>query len=237
MLFKSKLYTMESLPVYVYLTFGFTVLLALFLFYKATHFSKSFLSLMVVWIVLQTAISLSGFYQHNLTFPPRITLLLFPPLIVTIFQFTSANGRKFMDQLDLKTLTLFHLIRVPVELVLFWLFNAGYVPELMTFEGRNFDILSGLTAPVIYYFGFVNQVINKQVVLIWNFLCLGLLFNIVINAILSVPTPFQQFAFEQPNIGILYFPFVLLPCLLVPLVLFAHLVSIRQLLLRKAIMN
>jgi hypothetical protein len=66
--------------------------------------------------------------------------------------------------------------------------------------------------------------------LLWNFICLGLLINIVVNAVLSAPSVFQQFAFGQPNTAILYFPFVWLPCCVVPLVLLAHLTSIRKLL-------
>jgi hypothetical protein len=100
----------------------------------------------------------------------------------------------------------------------------------MTFEGRNFDILSGLSAPFIYYFGFVKRRLSNALILGWNFICLALLINIVANAILSVPTPFQKFAFDQPNIGVLYFPFNLLPACVVPLVLLSHLVAIRRLL-------
>jgi hypothetical protein len=128
---------------------------------------------------------------------------------------------------------MFHIIRIPVEIVLFWLFLNKTIPQLMTFEGRNFDILSGLTAPFTYYFGFVKQNLSRNMLLIWNFICLGLLINIVANAALSIPTPFQQFGFEQPNIAVLHFPFVWLPGCLVPMVLFAHLVNIRQLLLKK----
>jgi len=120
-----------------------------------------------------------------------------------------------------------------VELMLLWLFMHKAVPQLMTFEGRNFDILSGLSAPFIYYFGFVKKSLGKPVILIWNFICLGLLLNIVVNAVLSVPTPLQQFAFDQPNIAILYFPFVWLPCCVVPIVLLSHLAVIRQLVVRK----
>jgi hypothetical protein len=69
--------------------------------------------------------------------------------------------------------------------------------------------------------------------LAWNFICLGLLFNIVINAILSVPTPFQKFGFDQPNVAVLYFPFTWLPACVVPLVLLSHLASIRILLQEK----
>ena len=64
----------------------------------------------------------------------------------------------------------------------------------------------------------------------WNIISLGLLVNIIIYAVLSAPFSFQKMAFDQPNIAVLYFPFNLLPAFIVPVVLFGHLVSIRQLL-------
>ncbi|MEZ4900752.1 MAG: hypothetical protein R2822_02860 [Spirosomataceae bacterium] len=146
-----------------------------------------------------------------------------------VFLFNTSKGKMFIDALDLKTLTLLHVIRVPIEWVLYWLFIHKFVPELMTFEGRNFDILSGITAIIVYYFGFVKPKLSNVSVLIWNFCCLGLVINIAVNGILSAPTKFQQFAFEQPNIAMQYFPFVLLPSVIVPIVIFSHLASIRQL--------
>ena len=134
-----------------------------------------------------------------------------------------------MDRLDVKTLTLLHIIRIPVEIVLFFLFLQKAIPGIMTFEGRNFDILSGLTAPLIFYFGFIRKSITKQWLIAWNFLCLALLINIVATAILSAPFPFQQLAFDQPTIAISYFPFTWLPCFVVMAVLFAHLTCIRDL--------
>ena len=56
-----------------------------------------------------------------------------------------------------------------------------------------------------------------------NILCLFLLLNVVITAFFAFPTPFQKLAFDQPNIAILYFPFNLLPTVIVPMVLFGHL--------------
>jgi cytochrome c biogenesis factor len=93
--------------------------------------------------------------------------------------------------------------------------------------------LAGITAPVIYYFSFIKSKIGKRTMIIWNCICLILLINIVINAALSTPSVLQQFAFKQPNIAILYFPFNLLPAVIVPLVLLSHLVSIRQMLSEK----
>jgi hypothetical protein len=102
------------------------------------------------------------------------------------------------------------------------------VPQLMTFEGWNFDILSGISALVISWFGYFKNRIPAAGLLIWNIICLGLLMNIVRLAVISAPFSFQQLAFDQPDIAILYFPFTLLPAVVVPFVLFSHAVLIRQ---------
>jgi hypothetical protein len=186
---------------------------------------------------MQAIVGLSGFYTITDTMPPRFLLLVLPPLFFIICLFVTAKGRQYLDSLDTKFLTILHIVRVPVELVLFWLFINKAVPELMTFEGRNFDIFSGITAPVIFYFGFIKQQVGRKIILLWNIVCLGLLINIVVNAVLSAPFPFQKFAFDQPNIAVLYFPFVWLPCCIVPLVLLSHLATIRQLLNKQKKIN
>jgi len=188
---------------------------------------------MAIWILIQSILGYSEFYKVTDSVPPRVALLLIPPLMMTITLFATKKGRTFIDGLDIRILTLFHVIRIPVEVILYWLFLHKAVPELMTFEGRNFDILSGISAPVIYYLVFVKMKLNRSALLIWNFICLALLLNIVFNAILSVPGTFQRFAFDQPNVAILVFPFIFLPSVLVPLVLFSHLASIRLVLLGK----
>ncbi|MDP2387434.1 MAG: hypothetical protein Q8M29_13745 [Bacteroidota bacterium] len=223
---------MPNLPLYIPITFVITSLATVLLFYKATNNSKTTLFVLLAWLGIQAGIGLSGFYTVTDTIPPRFLLMIAPPFLLIIVLFATAKGRKYIDALNVKTLTLLHVVRIPVELVLLWLFMNKTVPELMTFEGRNFDIVSGITAPIIYYFGFIKNKLNTKVILLWNFICLGLLINIVVNAVLAAPFPFQQFAFDQPNVAVLYFPFNWLPCCVVPLVLFAHLVSIRQLIRR-----
>ncbi len=114
-------------------------------------------------------------------------------------------------------------------MVLYWLFIGGLVPEVMTFEGRNFDIVSGLTAPFAYWLGFRRGRTNLALLIAWNIFALLLLINIVGTAIAAFPGPMQQIAFEQPNRGILYFPFAWLPGIIVPIVLFSHLAALWQL--------
>lgn len=224
---------MNPVPVYISIVFGLTVIAAVYLFYKATNQSKAFLLIVLSWILIQSLISSTGFYLNERTVPPRFPLLVLPPLLLIISLFVSKRGRKFIGELNMKALTFFHIIRIPVEIVLFWLFLYKTIPELMTFEGRNFDILSGITALFVWYFGFVKKKISRSILIAWNLLGLGLLINIVFHAIFSVQSSFQLFAFDQPNTGVLYFPFSLLPALLVPLVLFAHLASLYRLSFRQ----
>lgn len=143
--------------------------------------------------------------------------------------FSTRRGRDFIDRIDLGELTLFHTIRIPVELTLFLLYGAGVMSVYITFEGTNYDIFSGLTAPVIYYLVFRNRRLTKGWLVGWNIFCLLLLLNVVVTAIFSIPSPLQRLAFDQPNIAVLYFPYALLPTLIVPLALFGHLVAFRQL--------
>lgn len=231
----------ENLPAYLPFLFVLTTLVALFFFYKAIRASSMIstvdvanriLIALILWLCLQAYLSYKGIYISSPSaIPPKIMLLGILPMLVTIaVLFATKSGRAFIDSLSMLYLTYLSAVRILVELVLLGLFYNKAVPEIMTFEGLNFDILAGLTAPLVAYFGLAKQKLSRRIVLGWNIICLALLFNIVVIALLSAPSPFQKLAFEQPNMAILYFPFSWLPTLIVPLVLFAHLVSIRQLL-------
>jgi hypothetical protein len=221
---------MNDLPFYVGALMVLSTFLTVFIFYRACGYSKTTILVLTGWLAAQAAIGLSGFYSVTNTIPPRFPLMVLPPLLLITVIFLTRSGRAYIDRLDIKTLTLLHVVRIPVEIVLFWLFMHKTVPEIMTFEGWNFDILSGISALLIYYFGFIRQKLSRTILLAWNFACLALLINIVVIAILSAPIPFQQLAFDQPNIAVMHFPYVWLPCCIVPLVLFAHLASVRILL-------
>ncbi len=231
---------MLPLPSYIPTVFSAVVAVTLWLFYRTLNLAAighalaiRITAILLVWMVIQSAAALSGFYQNSLSaMPPRITLALVPTLLVIMALFVSNDGRSFIDRLPLLPLTYLHTVRIPVEIVLYWLYLQQAVPELMTFAGRNFDILAGITAPVIAYFGF-RRPHNRNLLIVWNLLALGLLLFIIANAILSAPLPLQQFGFDQPNVALFYFPFVLLPAVVVPIVLFSHLVALRQLIVSK----
>lgn len=228
-----------NLPIYISISFIITSIVTLLLFYWIIKNSnvenvrkKSNLILvgLIIWLLIQGILSLKNIYSSNTnSMPPKIILLGIAPTILTLLLlFFSEKGRIFIDSLDVAKLTLINTVRIPVEIILYVLFINGVIPELMTFEGSNFDLLAGISAPVVYY-GIRKGKLNSKAILIWNFVSLGLLINIVVNALFSAPSPFQKFAFDQPNIAILHFPFSLLPTFIVPVVLLGHLASIRKL--------
>lgn len=174
-------------------------------------------------------LGVGGFYQVTDVIPPRIAVLGVLPAALLIVVFFVFFRTSFIQKLSLKPLTLVHTIRIPVEIVLYWLFVYGAVPQVMTFAGRNFDIASGFLALITYVLAFRGGLVNRRILIAFNLIGLALLANIVSIAILSLPTPLQQLAFDQPNRAVLYFPYVWLPTIVVPIVLFAHLASLWKL--------
>jgi hypothetical protein len=223
---------MGHLPFYVSLLFELTVALTIYLFYRAIQSSKFFLVIVICWVAIQTLLGLSGFYYLSKDIPPKLPLLVGPPTAFIIILFLSKKGRLFIDRLSTANLTLVHSVALLVEPVLYFLFVYKYVPKAMTFEGSNFDIFSGLTAPIVYYFGFVKKRLTHGILIAWNLICLMLLINASRIAVLSMPN-FGLIGSEQPNIALGFFPFILLPAVVVPLVLFAHMASISNLIIRK----
>lgn len=222
---------MLQLPLYINTVFVLATLYTILMFWKASGFSKITITMIILWITLQGIIGYSLFYTQTKGLPPRFILLIAPALLAIIILLATRCGRNYIDRLHIPSLLLMNAVRIPVELVLYWLFIQKAVPQIMTFEGNNLDILSGITAPLTWYL--TRKQKNQTLLLVWNMACLALLVNIVTIAVLAAPFDFQQIAFDQPNIGVLYFPFVWLPCCIVPLVLLSHLTMIRQVILKK----
>lgn len=221
---------LPNLPVYITLVFILTTALAFWFFWKASH-SKTALIILLIWLVIQGLLAYRGFYLDEKGTPPRFFLTVFPPLVTIIVLAFTPVGKKFINNLSLRSLLLLNIVRVPVELCLYWLYQQHAVPELITFSGSNLDIISGISAPLIYLICFRRRTIqNKNVFFAWNILALVFLLSVVTNAVLSLPTKFQKLSFDVPNIAVLYFPFIWLPSFIVMLALFSHLVMIKRIL-------
>ena len=142
---------MENLPWYISVTFIVTTFLTVgfFLFaIRQTVFETISRQNLFVSYCFLADISSHLRYRRFLfktdVVPPRLLLFGVIPAFLTIILYFVFARKNFIEKLPLKILTLLHIIRIPVEIVLFWLFEQKMIPQLMTFEGRNFDILSGI---------------------------------------------------------------------------------------------
>ncbi len=206
-------------------TFIIITLLSLLFFYLGTGSDKRVLLISLLWISLIAGLALLGFFENLSTKPPRFLVVLLGDFVFVILLLKSLKKAK----INTKLLLLVHTLRLPVELGLYQLFLQKQIPKVMTFEGYNFDILMGITAILLFgYVHFSQKNIPKIFYLVWNVAGLFFLTTIVVIAIISAPLPFQLLGFEQPNVAVLKFPFILLPSFIVPVVFLSHILMIRS---------
>lgn len=218
----------DDLPSWIEVLFIVTCLLTIVFFYISNGKPKKVTLLIILWSVIQSILAYFGYYQTIETIPPRFILVLLPIIFLITYGLLPKQIDWIIQKRNLKISTFLHIVRVPVEIVLLYLFFNKMVPQLMTFEGRNFDILAGITSPVVGVLYLKNKVHEKSLI-IWNIIGLFLVLFVLVNGLLSSEVSFQQFGFEQPNRAINYFPFVLLPATIVPIVIYTHLTDIIKL--------
>ncbi|MEO8069154.1 MAG: hypothetical protein ABI599_15760 [Flavobacteriales bacterium] len=217
------------MPIAYTLLFLFACVWAAAFLYLATR-SWKVLGATLLLGAIQALLAFSGFYEDTATVPPRAMLLLAPAMGIVAVVAILNNGRRLMREASMSALVLLHVCRIPVEVTLHGAWQQGLVPQAMTYEGNNFDILSGISAILIWLYLRRSAQPSKTLLVGWNLLCLGLLFNIVITAVLSIPGPLQMLNQETPNRLVLLLPYVLLPAIVVPAVLFAHMCALLKLL-------
>jgi hypothetical protein len=195
-------------------------------------FINTFIVILIGWAVIVSAFSISGIFGKFEIFPFNVgPFLLIPFITIIIFTF-SRSLKEVLPHIAPERIIRLQVFRAFVEILLWMLFIQNLMPVQMSFEGRNFDILAGLSAPLVAFLISRNK-ISKPVLIIWNLACLGLLINIVVVAVLSMPTPFRYFMNEPSNTIVAIFPITWLPTFLVPLAYMLHFISLRQLTLKK----
>ena len=218
----------ENVPDWIHWAFLLITLLTLVIFHFSNGKSMKLTVLIIIWSLIHSILASNGFYEQSDRFPPRFLLVLIPVLVFIIFGLTKKRRNWILKNRRTELSTYLHTIRLPVEIILFYLFTYKMLPELMTFEGRNFDILAGISAPIIGIL-WLKRKISASTLIIWNIVGLFLILFVFINGILSSELPIQMFAFEQPTIAINYFPYVLLPATVVPIVIYTHITDIIKL--------
>lgn len=182
------------------------------------------------WVLMSGLLAMQGFFLDFSTAPPKIAAASF--IFATglaVFAF-SPLATRWLSAISQTWIIGMQTFRLFVEVVLIGLARTPLLPKLMTVEGRNFDILIGLTAPILAWriHKQSEPSRSKWALVAWNVLGIVSLLNVVVNGVLSAPTPMQQIFVEPPNTALGYFPYAWLPAFLVPVALFLHVLSLRK---------
>ena len=183
------------------------------------------------WLGLTFFLAWQGILQDFQSIPPRIFLVIVPALAMVIVLTVARRTREFQLAMPVVWLIALQTFRLPLEIVLHQLGTTQppIIPEIMTFEGRNFDILTGLTAPLMAFLVWSGRDWALRLAVWWNLLGLVLLINVVAHGILAAPTRFRVFDVEPANTFVAHPPYVWLVAFLVPLALYLHLNALRNL--------
>jgi len=193
--------------------------------------------ILVIWIGLLTVLSINGFFTDFSKLPPRPALAMLIPLPIIFLIAFSKRGTQLLQTVPTHWLVFMQSFRVIVELLLLFAFMAGKLPEQMTFEGRNFDVITGILAFPVGYLIARKKSYASKLAIAFNIIGIILLLNILVIAVLSMPTSIRYFMNEPSNTLVGQFPFILLPGILVPIAYTMHIFSLRQLLAKQKKIN
>jgi hypothetical protein len=210
------------------------LLLTLAWLFAALHVPQRAMTALLGWQALMGGLALAGYFMRfdqPWRVLPTVGLSMATALWLASRPWPTAVGRWLAASPPWAWAAL-QTFRLPLEWLLHSLFVHGVIGRQMTFAGYNFDILVGLSAPVmavlLYRSGERRWV--QRLAVAWNLLGLALLVNIVVIAVLSIPFAFQLFTTGPANRLVASLPFIWLPTLLVPVALCAHLCALRLLL-------
>ena len=187
----------------------------------------------LVWMIATWINAARGTFRLWTEFtPPPFAYLVIGVLLLAFALASGSYGRRLAIGLPLWALVGIQGFRLPLEVAMHAMYLRGVLPVQMSYSGRNFDIVTGITALVVA--GLVRWGrAGRGLVLAWNIVGLALLVNIMILGIISTPR-IQYFGPRATNFFVAYPPFVWLPAIMVLAALAGHLLVFRALSARQS---
>lgn len=184
--------------------------------------------LLVGWLGYVSVLSLLGVLKVG-GLPPRIPLLLILPVFgFTAYFFASGRFKGIIAAVPPAWVVYTQSFRILVELLLLGLYLNGILPRAATFEGYNYDIVAGLTAPLVAWAGISRGLLPRVGLLLWNIAGCCTLAIIVFVAITHAYFPAMWPGSHLSIADFGSFPYTLLAGFLMPLAVFLHVLSIVQ---------
>ncbi len=183
-----------------------------------------------VWLCYIAGMAATGFFMV-LTLPPRFPIFIIIPAFIFIgWFFLSGRADHLLSVVPKQQPIYLQSFRIVVELLILGAFKKGLATYEPTLEGYNFDVLMGLSAAPVAWLVFSKKILPEKTALIWNFIGLLALANVV-GIFLSLLVKPQLWGYPatpiSPEFGTM--PYLLIPAVYMPLAVFLHVFSIRQL--------
>ncbi|MFM7726298.1 MAG: hypothetical protein ACKO7B_06330, partial [Flavobacteriales bacterium] len=125
------------------------------------------------------------------------------------------------------------VLRLPVEFLFHWSALFRQSSWDLTSYGGSVELFFGLTAPLMIWLLRKKSNIARNALLVWNIVGALTLSFLWIKGLLGAPSAIQTRAFDTPNYLLVHFPGSWMVTVIIPIVLFAHLALVTQLLKRK----
>ena len=180
-----------------------------------------------LWMGATWAAADSGALRQWDAMPPPFALLVGAIVGLAVTLAFTPYGTRLVLGLPLWALIGIQGFRLPLELAMHGMYERGIMPVQMSYSGRNFDGLTGISAVIVAWLVGTGRA-GTRLALVWNVVGFALLMNVVGVAILSTPR-FQYFGPDRLNVWVTYPPFVWLPAVMVLAALAGHLLIFRAL--------
>jgi hypothetical protein len=185
---------------------------------------------LILWLGIPFVLAKLGITSNFDAKPSPVIIMLVMGLLTIFLSAVSPVGKRIAKGFSLYALFGFQVYRLAIEILLMLFHKQGLAPIQVTLEGRNWDVVTGLLALGVLVF-FRNKPLSRSAYAVLNLIGLGLVLNITIVSVLSLPVPFQ--VFTESNIWVTQAPYIWLPTFLVQLAVAGHIVSFRKLWLER----
>lgn len=186
----------------------------------------------IAWMGITWMAAASGVLLNWTATPPPFAFLVAGIVVLSFAIAFTRYGWRLAAGLPLWVLVAVQGFRLPLELAMHAMYERGIMPGVMSYEGRNYDILTGITAPLVAAVVWLGGR-GRVTVAVWNVFGLALLLNVVTVAILATPR-FAYFGPDSLNVWVMRTPYVWLPAVMVLAALAGHLVIFRALRLSRS---
>ncbi len=181
----------------------------------------------LLWLVFTGVLALGGALAPAPHRPPLVFLLAIVATVGLVRTSRGKVGGALLDATPAAWLIGLQVYRLAVELMLSRLGAHGLLPTRMTWSGSNFDVLVGLSAPIVAI-AVARGWLGARGQRAWHLVSLGLVLNVALTAVLSAPGPQHLLASDAPLTLIGQLPWAWLPTVLVPIAVASHVIALSR---------